>query len=116
MTKNSIPKIVADSAIPFLRGVLEPWAEVRYLPGAAIGAEDVRTADALVIRTRTRCNEALLGASSVRLISVSRIVIVRLRTVGLAFSPSLRDRVALLGASRRFDRLLICAYVRLSSP
>ena len=23
MTKNSIPKIVADSAIPFLRGVLE---------------------------------------------------------------------------------------------
>ena len=23
-------KIVADSAIPFLQGVLEPWAEVRY--------------------------------------------------------------------------------------
>ena len=73
MTKNSIPKIVADSAIPFLRGVLEPWAEVRYLPGAAIGAEDVRTADALVIRTRTRCNEALLGASSVRLIATATI-------------------------------------------
>ena len=27
-------KIVADSAIPFLQGVLEPWAEVRYLPGS----------------------------------------------------------------------------------
>ena len=29
-------KIVADSAIPFLQGVLEPWAEVRYLPGSRI--------------------------------------------------------------------------------
>ena len=35
-------KIVADSAIPFLQGVLEPWAEVRYLPGSRIAAEDVR--------------------------------------------------------------------------
>ena len=26
-------KIIADSAIPFLRGVLEPFAEVEYLPG-----------------------------------------------------------------------------------
>ena len=24
-------KIIADSAIPFLKGVLEPFAEVRYL-------------------------------------------------------------------------------------
>ena len=38
-------KIVADSAIPFLQGVLEPWAEVRYLPGSRIAAEDVRDAD-----------------------------------------------------------------------
>ena len=37
-------KIVADSAIPFLQGVLEPWAEVRYLPGSRIAAEDVRDA------------------------------------------------------------------------
>ena len=29
-------KIIADSAIPFLQGVLEPWAEVRYLPGAEL--------------------------------------------------------------------------------
>ena len=42
-------KIVADSAIPFFQGVLEPWAEVRYLPGSRIAAEDVRDADALVI-------------------------------------------------------------------
>jgi len=35
-------KIIADSAIPFLQGVLEPWAEVRYLPGAEIAPEEVR--------------------------------------------------------------------------
>ena len=41
-------KIIADSAIPFLQGVLEPWAEVRYLPGAEIAPEEVRGADAPV--------------------------------------------------------------------
>ena len=55
-------KIIADSAIPFLRGVLEPFAEVEYLPGTAISAADVRNADALVIRTRTRCDEKLLAS------------------------------------------------------
>ena len=33
-------KIIADSAIPFLRGVLEPFAEVEYLPGTAISAAE----------------------------------------------------------------------------
>ena len=41
-------KIIADSAIPFLQGVLEPWAEVRYLPGSEIAPEEVRDADALL--------------------------------------------------------------------
>ena len=68
-------KIVADSAIPFLQGVLEPWAEVRYLPGSRIAAEDVRDADALIIRTRTRCDGRLLAGSRVRLIaSMQRIL------------------------------------------
>ena len=58
-------KIVADSAIPFLQGVLEPWAEVRYLPGSRIAAEDVRDADALLIRTRTRCDERQIGRAHV---------------------------------------------------
>ena len=66
-------KIVADSAIPFLRGVLEPFAEVRYLPGADISAADVRDADALVIRTRTRCGAALLEGSRVRMIATATI-------------------------------------------
>lgn len=66
-------KIVADSAVPFLRGVLEPYAEVVYLPGSRIAPADVRDADALVVRTRTRCDAALLGGSSVRMIATATI-------------------------------------------
>lgn len=36
------PLIIADRDIPFLEGVLEPYAEVRYLKGSAITADDVR--------------------------------------------------------------------------
>ena len=57
-------KIVADKNIPFLEGVFEPYADVAYIDGKDICKEDVMGADALVIRTRTRCNESLLGGSA----------------------------------------------------
>lgn len=66
-------KIVADNAIPFLDGVLEPFAEVCRRPGREISAEDIRDADALVIRTRTRCDETLLAGSRVRMIATATI-------------------------------------------
>ena len=66
-------KIVADRDIPFLRGVLEPWAEVRYLAGEAIGPADVREADALIVRTRTRCDARLLAGSRVQLVVTATI-------------------------------------------
>ncbi|MDR0757225.1 MAG: 4-phosphoerythronate dehydrogenase [Tannerella sp.] len=66
-------KIVADNRIPFLRGVLEPYAEVVYLPGAEISPADVADADVLFTRTRTRCNAALLEGSRVRLIATATI-------------------------------------------
>ena len=66
-------KIVCDDRIPFIRGVFEPWAEVVYLPGAATGPEQVRDADALVTRTRTRCDAALLEGSRVRVIATATI-------------------------------------------
>lgn len=66
-------KIVIDKAIPFVRGVFEQWADVAYLPGNAIGPADVRDADALVVRTRTRCDERLLGGSRVRLVATATI-------------------------------------------
>ena len=66
-------KIVADDKIPFLKGVLEPFAEVRYLPGATIGRSDVQNADALMTRTRTRCNADLLEGTQVRFIASATI-------------------------------------------
>lgn len=66
-------KIVIDKAIPFVRGVFERWADVVYLSGTAIGPADVRDADALVVRTRTRCDERLLGGSCVRIVATATI-------------------------------------------
>lgn len=67
------PKIVIDSAIPYLGGVLEPFAEVVYCSGEAITREVVADAHALVIRTRTRCDSTLLAGSSVELIASATI-------------------------------------------
>lgn len=66
-------KIVCDNKIPFLRGVLEPYAEVVYLPGRETTVDVVRDADALITRTRTICNEALLSGSSVKVIATATI-------------------------------------------
>lgn len=66
-------KIVADKNIPFLEGVFEPYAEVVYMDGSQIGHDDVVDADALIIRTRTRCNAELLDGTSVQLISTATI-------------------------------------------
>ncbi len=66
-------KIVADKDIPFLQGVFEPYAEVVYLGGRRIGAADLRDADALIVRTRTRCDEALLAGSGVKIVATATI-------------------------------------------
>lgn len=66
-------KIIADHKIPYLRGVLEPYAEVTYLPGRDITKELIRNADALIIRTRTLCNESLLKDTGVKFIATATI-------------------------------------------
>lgn len=66
-------KIVCDEHIPFLKGVLEPYADVTYLPGNIIGHDTVRDADALIIRTRTICDESLLKGSKVQFIATATI-------------------------------------------
>ncbi|MBQ9477489.1 MAG: 4-phosphoerythronate dehydrogenase PdxB [Bacteroidales bacterium] len=66
-------KIVCDDKIPFLRGTFEPFAEVVYLPGKQTTADVVRDADAIVTRTRTLCNEALLKGSRVKVIATATI-------------------------------------------
>lgn len=66
-------KIVADDKIPFLGGVLEPVAEMIYLPGKAITREIIRDADALLIRTRTKCTPELLQGTAVKFIGTATI-------------------------------------------
>lgn len=66
-------KFVIDKAIPFIEGVLEPFGETEYLDGASIGAAQARDADALLIRTRTKCDAAMLKNSKVRIIATATI-------------------------------------------
>lgn len=66
-------KVIIDRAIPYIQGILEPYAEVLYRDGRNFSPEEVRSADVLVIRTRTRCDEALLAGSRVRMIATATI-------------------------------------------
>jgi erythronate-4-phosphate dehydrogenase len=66
-------KIVADDKIPFLKGALEPYAEMIYLPGKQIDREILKDADALLIRTRTKCTADLLEGTSIRFIGTATI-------------------------------------------
>ena len=66
-------KIVADMDIPFLEGVFEPYGEVVYKKGIDIVADDVVDADALLVRTRTQCDAALLEGSKVKIVASATI-------------------------------------------
>jgi len=66
-------RIIADEKIPFLPGILEPYAEVIYLPGHLITRKSVMKADALLIRTRTICDRSLLEGTSVKFIATATI-------------------------------------------
>ncbi|MCG6187610.1 4-phosphoerythronate dehydrogenase PdxB [Maribellus maritimus] len=66
-------KIIIDDKIPYIKGALEPFAEVVYLPGKATNAEVVKDADALITRTRTICNKKLLEGSLVKFIATATI-------------------------------------------
>lgn len=56
-----------------MKGFAERLGKTVYIPGNAISAEDVRDADALIIRTRTRCDRNLLEHSKVRFIATATI-------------------------------------------
>ena len=66
-------KILIDDKIPFIRGVFEPLAEVKYLNGSDINTENLRDIDALIVRTRTRCDKTLLENSAVKFIATATI-------------------------------------------
>ena len=66
-------KIVVDRKVPFLEGVFEPYAEVVYIDGRKISRSDIIDADAMIIRTRTRCDAALLEGTKVKMIATATI-------------------------------------------
>jgi erythronate-4-phosphate dehydrogenase len=66
-------KLVIDERIPFIRGILEPFADVLYLPGAGIRREQLIDADGMIIRTRTPCTRELLEGTPVRFIATATI-------------------------------------------
>ena len=66
-------KAVIDNAIPYIKGILEPFMDVTYCEGIAISKELAQDADLLIIRTRTRCNSDLLEGSKVKFIATATI-------------------------------------------
>jgi erythronate-4-phosphate dehydrogenase len=66
-------RIIADDKIPFLKGVLEPYAEVTYLSGNQINKNSISGTDALLVRTRTKCNQELLSGTQVKFIGTATI-------------------------------------------
>lgn len=76
-------KLVIDDCIPYIRGQAERLGTCVYRPGRAIAAADVRDADALIVRTRTRCDATLLAGSRVRFVATATIGYDHLDTVFL---------------------------------
>lgn len=72
MTSEKI-HIVADAKIPFLQGVLEPYAQVSYYNPNEITNAVVRDADMLLVRTRTNVNKRLLLGSRCRFVGTATI-------------------------------------------
>lgn len=66
-------KIVADENIPLVNEFFSRLGNVTRLPGRAMSSEDVHDADALIVRSVTRVNEALLAGSKVKFVGTCTI-------------------------------------------
>ncbi len=67
-------KIVMDDKIPYILDTLKNIAdEIVCMPGKEMTAADVHDADAIIIRTRTRCDKRLLQGSKVRFVATATI-------------------------------------------
>ncbi len=66
-------KVVIDKFIPFEGNPFEGVAEIERLAPADINADTVRDADALIVRTRTRCDASLLENSRVGIVATATI-------------------------------------------
>ena len=67
-------RVVVDDKIPYIREALSLMGvDAVYAPGSRIDNAIVSDADALIVRTRTRCDEVLLRGSRVRFIATATI-------------------------------------------
>ena len=67
-------KVVVDDKIPYIREALSAMGvEAVYVPGHEISPALVQDAKALIVRTRTRCDAALLEGSHVHFIATATI-------------------------------------------
>ena len=67
-------KIIIDNKIPYIKEAVQTIAdEIIYAPGKDFTPELVQDADALIIRTRTHCNQELLEGSRVKFIATATI-------------------------------------------
>ena len=67
-------KVIIDHKIPYIKEAISRIAdEVVFLPGNAFTKEEVKDADALIVRTRTTCNRELLEGSQVKFIATATI-------------------------------------------
>ena len=66
-------KIVADNTVPYLKGIAEPIAEVKYLTSKEFTPENGKDADALIVRSIDKCTRELLEGSRVKLITSATI-------------------------------------------
>lgn len=65
--------IIIEDKIPYIKGVIERAGNAIYLPANEITPDIMRDADALITRTRTRCDAALLEGSRCRFIATATI-------------------------------------------
>ena len=66
-------RIVADTNIPFVHEAFGPLGDVRLVSGREITASAVREADALLVRSVTPVNAALLDNSAVKFVATATI-------------------------------------------
>ena len=66
-------KIIADNTVPYLKGILEPIADVSYLDSKEFTPTNIKDADALIVRSIDKCTRELLEGSRVRLITTATI-------------------------------------------
>ena len=66
-------KIVIDKDIPFMHDRFADNVDIVAIPGIDFNPENVKDADALIIRTRTKCDSTLLKDSKVKLIATATI-------------------------------------------